>query len=351
MAGTSHFFIGTYTKNAESRGIYSGTLDSMTGALGPLVLAAETPNPSFVALAPGNRFLYAAGEAAESEVSAFSVNTDRTLTPLNSRPSGGASACHVWVDPSGKRVLAANYRGGSISVFGVEDGGGLGERTAFVQYSGSGPNPKRQEAPHAHAIYTSADGKFVYACDLGTDKVFSYHLGEDGSLSPTDPPSASVPPGAGVRHLAFGPGDRFVYAANELGLSVTVFSRDAETGALKPLQTIPLLPEGEASEGSSAAEIVFHPTLPRLYATTRGANRISVFGVLPDGSLERLQVVPSQVAAPRGFDLDPGGRWAVVAGQADNKIAVLGVDPGTGLLSPTEYSASVGTPVCVLFER
>jgi 6-phosphogluconolactonase len=350
LASDATFYLGTYTKSGKSKGIYVGKLDTETGKLGAVELAGEAKSPSFVALSPNQKSLYASLEDGGGSVGAFAVGADGKLKALNIQPSGGAGACHVWVDTTGKNVLAANYGGGSIIVFQTKPDGSLGERTAFVQFEGSGPDKGRQAKPHGHSIYTDATNKFVYSCDLGTDNVWIFKFdAEKGTLTPANPPSGKVPPGAGPRHFALSADGKHAYANNEMGLSVTAFSRDPATGSLTAMQTLPTLPEGANPKGVSTAEIFIHPTGKWLYVSNRAHDTIAVYAIGADGRLTWIENAPAAVKVPRGFGIDPSGKWMVTAGQDDNRIAVLKIDPATGKLSATDQSAEVGSPVCVLF--
>jgi 6-phosphogluconolactonase len=351
LAAPATFYLGTYTRGGKSQGIYVGQLDTATGKLGAIELAAATGNPSFLALSPNGKYLYAVAEAGGGGVAAFAVGADGKLTKLNEQPTGGAGTCHVWVDATGRNVFAANYGGGSLAAFQTKADGSLGERTAFVQLVGSGPNPKRQTKPAGHAIYTDAENKFVYGCDLGSDQVWIFKLdAAKGTLTPTDPPSGRVPPGGGPRHFAIHPSGRYAYTNNEMALSVTAFARDAATGALAPVQTLSTLPEGTPTEGFSTAEIFCHPTGKWLYVSNRGHDTIAVFAIGADGRLTWLEAAPAQVKVPRGFGIDPSGKWIIAGGQNDHRIAVLKIDQATGRLSATGQSAEVGAPVCVIFK-
>ena len=350
MCADALFYIGTYTKSGKSRGVYVSRLDTATGKLGAVELAGEAPSPNFLALSPDGKFLYAAIEAAGGAVASFAVGAEGRLTKLNQQSTGGDGACHVWVDATGRNVLAANYGGGSIACLRANADGSLGERSAFVQFEGSGPNPRRQQKPHGHAIYTDATNRFVHACDLGTDNVWTFRFdAAKGTLTPAEPPSGKVPPGGGPRHLAIHPGGKFAYVNNEMTLSVTAFSRDAETGALTPMQTLPSVPEGTPPAGISTAEIFCHPTGKWLYVSNRGHDTIAVYALAADGKMTWIENAPAQVKVPRGFGIDPSGRWLVAAGQNDDRIAVLKIDPATGRLTDTGQRAEVGSPVCILF--
>jgi len=347
MAQQHTIYFGTYN-GPRSKGIYRSTLHGETGHLSAPELVAEASNPSFLALSPNGRYLYAAIEADGGAVGAWAIGADGELTALNQQSSVGTGACHVWVDATGRNVLVANYGDGSIACLPVREDGSLGACATFVQHTGSGPDLSRQDKPHAHAIYTDPTNAFVYACDLGTDEVKIYRFdAARGTLVPNEPAAGKVPPGAGPRHFALHP-DGFAYANNEMGLSVTVFKRDSATGALTEIETVPTLPDGLVTANMSTAEMFLHPSGQWLYVSNRGPDTITVFRVATDGTLTTVDHVATP-AEPRGFGISPDGRWLVVGGQNDDNIAVLKIDPHTGGLQTTGQTEQVGAPVCVLF--
>ena len=349
-AGVETFYLGTYTAPAGSQGIYSGTLDPDSGKLGSLKLAvAVKKDPTFLALSPDGRFLFAAMSDA---VASFQVQSDGTLLAMNRQPSG-ANTCHVSLDRTGHEIFTAGYDDGSVGAYPVGADGRIGLRTALIALHGSGPNLDRQKGPHAHSVYVDPENHFLYACDLGSDRIGIFRLGDKGQLVPADPPSVTVPPGTGPRHLAFGAGGRLVYVANELGVTTSVFSRNASTGALSSIDTQDNIDPGWP-KGTGSAEIVVHPSGKWLYVSTRLRDMMTVFKINTGANgkpLQREEIVPSPVAFPRSFAIDPTGKWLIVAGQTGNGIAVLKIDPASGRLTPTLEHASVGSPVCVLFEN
>lgn len=351
MAAEIPFYVGTYTKPEGSKGIYRFTLDLESGKLGGGELAAESKNPSFLAMHPSGDFLYAANEMDGSGgVSAFAINEDGTLKLLSQQSSKGAGACHVSVDGGGKNVLVANYGGGNIASLPIADDGSVREATGFVQHTGSSVNPARQKEPHAHSIYTDGDDRFVYACDLGTDKVYVYKFDPaKGELTPNDPAAADLAPGSGPRHLAFHPAGGYAYVINELLNTITVFKHDAEKGALEPIQSVDTLPD-DFEGTSSTAEIFVHPSGRFLYGSNRGHDSIAVYVINEQtGKLNLVDVTPTGGKGPRNFAIDPTGMWLIAANQQSNDIFVFKIDPATGKLTPTEQTAKVGAPVCVVF--
>jgi 6-phosphogluconolactonase len=340
------FYIGTMTDHTGSKGIYLDSIDTDTGKLGAITLAVEAQDPNFLTISPDRSFLFA---ALDKTVGAFKVRADGMLTALNEQSSGGEGPCHVSLDETGRHLFVANYGGGSIACLEIGPTGLIGVRTALVQFTGSGP-AKRQNKSYAHSAYLDPENKFLYSCDLGSDSVWIFKFSGNGrALVPTDPPAAKIPPGSGPRHLTFSSDGHFVYVVNEMGASVTVFRRDAAKGTLTLLETISALLPGTPSTGVTAAEICFHPSGKWLYVSNRGCDVISVFTIASDGSLSLLQNAASVAKFPRSFALDPTGQWLIVAGQKDNRIAVLKIDQATGRLTDTGQTSAVDAPVCVLF--
>ncbi len=355
-AAPVRFYVGTYTGKSPSHGIYTGTVDSETGKLSPLELAAAAPSPNFLALAPDGKTLYANIATNGGSVAAYRVKPDGSLDWLNSLPSGNGG-CHVAVDATGRNVFVANYSAGSLTGFRTLPDGRLEKPTVTIPFTGSGPNLNRQEKPHLHATYFSHDNRHLYACDLGTDNIWQYELNvTNGELHPLQPTSAKVPPGSGPRHLAFSPDGRFAFVNGEMGLDVTTFACDEFTGTLKPLKTVSLLPPDAMTNDLTSAEIFCHPNGRWLYVSIRdvagqGRDELVVFAINKSGELERIQNFSVGVRVARGFGIEPSGRWLIAAGQNDNRIVVVKIDPATGKLSVTEETAKVGAPDCVIFSN
>jgi len=360
-------FVGTYTTKTESKGIYGFEVDADTGKLTPKGVAAETLDPSWVAVHPSGKFLYAANEAGKgSAVSAFAVDAKSAkLTLLNQIPSLGEDPCYLSFDKTGKYLLVANYTSGTIVVFPILADGRLGEHTALLKNSGAtGPNKERQEGPHAHWIETSAHNRFVYVADLGLDRVLIYKFdATKGALTageaqpskaspdtgaPLDPFSATLSPGAGPRHVAFAPDGRFMYALGEIQSTVTVFANHAQT-TYRSVQQISTLPKAFTGR-NDAAEIAVHPNGKFLYASNRGEDTIAMFAIdSQKGTLTHVANVPTQGKEPRHFAIDPTGHFLLAENQNSDTIVEFRIDTTSGKLTPTGEVVHVPSPVCLAF--
>lgn len=351
-AQTHHVYIGTYT-GGESKGIYLLDYDAESGAIESRGLAAEIDNPSFLAQHPTLPVVYAVGELGDGggAISAFRIDAETGMLHLiNRQSSKGDGPCHVAVAPNGRHAAIANYGGGSVALYPLGPDGALAEASAFVQHTGSGPNEQRQTAPHAHAVYFDPASRFLYAADLGIDKMLVYAYGaEDGTLEAREASDGLLAPGAGPRHAAFHPNGRFAYVVNELDNTVSVFSHDLTQGILSPLGSVPTLPEG-FTDTNSTAEIAMHPNGKFVYASNRGHDSIAVFAVHGEsGHLTPLGHVPTGGKTPRNFALDPAGGLLLAANQNSDSVVVFRMDDVTGFPEPTGQSIAIPRPVCVLF--
>jgi len=347
-------FVGTYTNGqSKSKGIYSLQFDETSGQLSAPTLAVESESPSFLAMHPSGRYLYAANEHpsgppnAPGTVSAFSVD-GATLKLINIVSSRGAGPCHVAVDRTGHWLFAANYMGGSIAAFPIQANGALGEASSFFQHTLTSVEP-RQKEPHAHMVVLSPDNRFLLVADLGGDRVFVYRFDErSGKLTLNDPPGGILPPGSGPRHIAFSRDGKLLYVLSELKDTVTTFRWDAGKGALESTDSLSALPFGYSGP-KSGAEIAVHPAGKFLYTSNRGHDSIAMFAIAADGKLTASGHEPTRGKTPRNFAIDPAGKFLLAANQDSSTIAVFRIDEHTGKLAPLGEPVTVPTPVSILF--
>ncbi|MDE2928422.1 MAG: lactonase family protein [Acidobacteriota bacterium] len=347
-------FFGTYTRT-DSEGIYTYRMDPESGALERLSVVSGIESPSFLALHPNGRHLYAVSEIGEFEggktgtVSAYSIDSSSgQLSFLNLQPSQGAIPCHLVVDRTGRTLLLANYSGGSVASFPIDSEGRLGPAISVIQHEGSSVDPVRQTGPRAHSINLDPENRFAVAADLGTDEVLVYRFDAGtGELEPNTPTSVPVDPGGGPRHFAFHPSGRFGYVINEMGSTVTAFRYDGEKGTLDPIQTITTLPEG--FEGvTHTAEVRVHPSGRFLYGSNRGHDSIAIFAIDQEtGRLTARGQEPTRGKTPRNFEIDPTGTWLLAANQDSDSVVVFRIDSQTGALEANGQTADVPMPVCI----
>jgi 6-phosphogluconolactonase len=344
--------VGSYAA-ADQPGIHAFRFDDATGALAPRGSYAGIANPSFLAVHPSGRWLYAASEMSQSWNGApgalWALRLERDpweLQPINQRPSGGDAPCHLQLDTSGKWLLASNYSSGTVAVLPILADGALGEIADLIQHHGSGPHPERQEGPHAHSATLAPDDRFAIVADLGMDELLVYSFdsatGKLGAHAHVD-----TRPGAGPRHVAFHPNGEYVYVANELDNTVSAYHYDAATGALRERQTVETLPDGAPE--NTVADIHVAASGRRVYASNRGHNSIAAFDIQPDGRLDRVAIAACGGDWPRNFALAPGGRHMLVANQYSGEVAVLPLSDDASAIGMPVARAAAAQASCVLF--
>jgi 6-phosphogluconolactonase len=353
-----HVFIGTYTRdegwvNGQGDGIYRASLAEDGSTLGDVQLAAELVNPTFLALSPDRKNLYAVSEIGGGEpgtglVVAYAIGDDASLTEIGRYPTNAYSPCYVLVDETGKFVFVANYQGGVAMVYQRNEDGSL-EISQELIHEGSGPHPN-QTSSHPHMTKISPDNNYLFVPDLGSDKIWSYRIDhEAGTVSKTEQEFAQMAPGAGPRHMDFHPTKNLVYVMNELNSTVSVMEYEPTSGALTEIQSITTLPDS-FDDWNSTADIHMHPNGKYVFASNRGHNSIAVFSVDgEDGTLTALDRVSTEGEFPRNFAIHPSGEFVYAANQNSNSITIFSMDSETGVLKFTGRSLEVPTPVNITF--
>ena len=341
-------YVGTYT-SSTSEGIYVYRMDRLSGEL-RRTSVAKSENPSFLAIHPNKRFLYAVNETSTGAVSAFRIDRQTfELEFLNQQPSQGGDPCHLVVDDRGKSLLLANYTGGNVAVLPIQGDGSLGPATDVEQHEGSGPR-EQQKGPHAHCIRLDRFNRHAFAADLGSDKVMIYRFNAAvGKLEPATQPFASLHQGAGPRHLILHPNGKYLYVINELDSSITTFRYDAAKGSLTAFESVSTLPR-DFSGKSYCADVHVSPSGRFLYGSNRGHNSIVVFAIDPrSGRLTLVEHVSTGGNWPRNFTVDPSGRFLLVANQRSDNVVTFRIDAQTGRLTPTGQITEIPVPVCLQF--
>jgi 6-phosphogluconolactonase len=349
--------VGTQTETGTSRGIYAYRWEPETGELKAAGLAAESDNPTFLAIDAEAKYLYAANEIAKFQgeasgaVSAFAIDREAArLKPINKVLAHGTGTCHVAVDHTGRAAFCANYSGGSAASFVIHYDGQITDAVSHFQYQGHGPNKDRQEAPHAHRVTPSPDDRFLLVNDLGLDCIHIYHLDDaNAKLTPNTPPQWNATPGSGPRALRFHPNGRFAYCIHELVSQVEVLEWDRDKGTLKSVQKVSLIPEDYRGE-TRGGDIVITRDGRFAYAANRNYDCLVSFAVEPkDGKLTMLGRGSCGGKIPRHLALDPTEKWVLVANEQSDVISVLARDEKTGKVAETGKDFPISKPQCLVW--
>ncbi|MCF8262614.1 MAG: lactonase family protein [Melioribacteraceae bacterium] len=350
----SFLYVGTYT-GGESEGIYIYEMDNQTGELSFHYVQKGINNPSYLAIDKSQNLLFAVSEVSDFDksrtgaVSAFKIeSTQQTLQPLNFVKSGGANPCYVSLVENSKTIFVANYTGGNVSSIQYDERGLIDDSRVTIQHQGSGPNKERQEAPHAHFIAPGPSDKYIYAVDLGIDKVNIYKS-RDGEFTKHDPGFVKINSGAGPRHMAFHPSEKFAYVLGELDAQIYAYNYNPKTGGLDSLGSYPTLP-ADFTEFNKCADIHIHPNGNFIYASNRGHNSIVIYKI--DTKTGELSFVGHESVRgdwPRNFVIHPDGKFLLVANKNSSNVVVFEIDAETGKLNFTGEDEKIPEPVCLKF--
>jgi 6-phosphogluconolactonase len=355
FAQSYYLFVGTYT-NKGSKGIYVYKFNSTTGKADWVSNTDSIVNPSYLTIAADNRYIYAVTETATNNtgsVSAFEFDsTSGSLQFINKQTSGGANPCYITTDHNNEYAIVANYTGGSLAVLPIGDDGSLRPYSQLIQHQGTSVNAERQEKPHVHSAVFSPDQQYLFAPDLGTDKVTIYNFkpGSRMPLYPANPAYTISPPGNGPRHFTFHPNNKFAYLIEEM--SGTVVAYKYNNGKLNLIERVAAHPKSyKGSIGS--ADIHISPDGKFLYASNRGdENNIAIFAInATTGKLTAKGYQSTLGIKPRNFALDPTGKFLLVANQDTDNIVVFKRNKQTGLLKEAGDQIKVPTPVCLQFMK
>jgi 6-phosphogluconolactonase (cycloisomerase 2 family) len=347
-------YVGCYTtpdRSGRGKGIAAYRMDADSGDWQPLGLVAEVANPSYLTLHPNHTVLYCVHGGELSDISGFTIDAAHQLEPLGTWPSGGTNPVHLDIHPSARWMVVANYTGATIATLPVQSDGRLGSITDLVKLSGpSGPDPEQQSSPHPHDIPFDPTGSFVLVPDKGLDRVFAFQLDADGGqFVPASPPFSIAEPGAGPRHAAFHPNQRWAYVVNELNSTITAYGFEQGGGGMAPLQTLSSLPD-DVRVRNTGSEILVHPSGRFVYVSNRGHDSVGLFAIdQADGTLRGVAWYPTGGKTPRVIALDPTGRYLYAANQSSDSIVGFGVDESSGALVPTGQIIQTGSPSSLAF--
>ena len=349
QATKHHFFVGTYTKSCDSKGIYVYEFDAETGKCVLKNATENVVNPSFLSLSADRKTIFSVIENGDkSAVSSFSFDAlSGSITQTSTANTVGADPCYIINDD--KNVITANYSGGSISVFEKNRDGRIGTIKQTVKHNGSSTNLKRQTSSHVHMVQFSADKKFVLAADLGTDKIYVYQYFRDSTNEVLKLKSTiNLKKGSGPRHFATCRKGSMLYVLNELSGTISFFEMIGAEFELREEYTV--LAQNYKDE-PRGAHILISADNKFLYASNReSANDISVFRIAKNGRLKFLQRMPTHGTGPRNFTIDPSGKWLLVGNQKTNDVAIFRRDSKTGFLSDSGERIQVCAPVCLVFD-
>ncbi len=331
-------YVGTYT-NGESEGIYQFQFNTETGELNNKLLAAKTDNPSFISYSPNKQFMYAVGEGSTGTVASFKVNKNGTLQLLNKVNSNGSAPCHISINPKGNKAVVSNYMSGNVSLYNINNDGTLNNAYQIFDYSSTG------RVSHAHSAQFFKDK--LYVSDLGINSVYEYKLNNNkANYELISSSIVNLKEKAGPRHFSISKDGQFLYIINEYASTISAVKKVKDK--YKLVNNYSTLSES-FNGTNSCADVHLSQDEKYLYGSNRGENTIVVFNRNKnDGSLRKIQTISTEGDWPRNFNIDPTGKFLLVANQKSNNISVYNIDSASGELSFL-HSSNIPTPVCLEF--
>jgi 6-phosphogluconolactonase len=347
-------YVGTYSTR-ESKGIYVFELNRITGNLKLIQTIQDLESPTFLEIHPTGKYLYSVNRGSIltgenfGSASAYAIDGKTgKLTLINHVSSFGQDPCHIAIDKSGEWAFVSNYNEGTLVVMQILQDGSLGATSDSKKYSGRSVNQSRQDQPRIHSSEVSADNRYVYVSDLGTDKIYTYSIdAQNGKVNPAIKSETMVAVGAGPRHFTIHPTGAFAYSAQELTSTVGVFQIDKITGELTLVRdTLSSLPK-DVLDVNTSADIHVDPQGKFLYISNRGYDAITIYSILEDGSLVLKGHQKTFGKTPRNFLVDRKSKFVWVANQNSDNITIFKLNPKTGLLTYTNQQVRVPSPVCI----
>lgn len=335
--------LGTYTRRV-SEGIYTIELDTEKAEVSGLKLAVKENSPTYLAKSEAGNLYNVTSLDGLGGIGAY----DQEFHFLNAVTESGAPLCYVAVDESRQLVYGANYHKGEVNVYRILDDGSLEATDAVFHQEATGPH-KNQDHAHVHYTDLTPDNRLV-VCDLGTDRVYTYDVSDQGKLTIVSEFVAE--PGTGPRHLVFHPANETIaYLFGELDSTVRVLSYNKSQGSFEEKQKISTLPDDFQGENGGAA-IRISDDGRFVYASNRGHNSIAVFAVSEkDQLLECIQIISTEGDFPRDFALDPTNDYVLSANQNTDNLTLFARNKETGLLELRQKDIYAPECVCVYFEK
>nr|WP_245200487.1 lactonase family protein [Acinetobacter nosocomialis] len=336
-----------------SEGLYQLQVNA-DGTLTP-VKVLKMKSPSWIVKSKDGRFAYTTNEENLGEVTALSVQNGK-VEVLNTVNSHGGHPTHASISLDGKFLFVSNYSAfdkgrGGVAVFPILPNGHLGEMVQNIVFSeGSGHVKGRQESGHAHSTTFSPDGKYLYASDLGNDKVyvFRYNPNKTQPLEADNGRDVTFNHGSGPRHMVFSSDGKHAYVTAEMRSEIVTFN--VQDGYLKKTAELKLVHEDKTPEFKSASGIILSPDGTYVIAANRGSdNKLLVFKIQEDGLLAQPTVYKANGIEPRAFSFDATGKYLYVTNVFTNNISLFRFDAKNGTLKSVGDAAKISTPTDIKF--
>ncbi|MGB5419835.1 lactonase family protein [Algibacter sp.] len=341
-------FVGSFTDKMSGEGIHVYDFNNKTGEVVLKFTLDSVINTSFLKLSPNGKYLYSVLESQmdyHGKVAAFEVDSiNPKLKLINIQDCGGRNPAHLEIDKTGQYLINSNYSDPSLSIFKINKNGSLNKYSQIIRFKDSSIVKDRQESAHIHSSNFSPDNSFLFAQDLGADKIRGFKVVEnkrDSILK--EYRQIRVNPGSGPRHFTFHPNGKYGYGIAELSGKVAAYKY--KDGTLEFVEDY--LSYQQKQDFYRAADIHISPDGNFLYASNRGPEEDSIVIFSINQSTGKLSLVGHEKTYgehPRNFAISPDGAFLLVANQFSDNLVIFKRDMKTGKIRKLPNSISVDNP-------
>lgn len=217
-----------YVLNQGSSNISIFSIDSVRGLLTAVGSSVAVPaNPQFLVVSPTSAFLYV---SAATQISAFAINSDGTLTPVGAF-TAGTDIRGMVIDPKGQFLYAADRGANQVASFSIQGSGALTTVSGSPFAAGTQPV----------MVAIDATGTFLYTADTGSNTTSAYKT-SSGALTPVSGSPFSTA-GSGVTNptpvfVTVDATNQFLYVGNTGSRDVMAFTINSTNGTLNGTLTV-----------------------------------------------------------------------------------------------------------------
>ena len=344
MKGKYMAYVGSYSYTGKAKGITVFDVDVEKGQF-QYRCEMEVDNSSYVIASSDGKTLYS---IADEGVVAFRILENGSLARLNSASIRGMRGCHLCTDAEDKYVFVSGYHDGKATVLSLNPDGSVGSIVDGVFDKGYGSVAERNFRPHVTCTRRTPDGKYVTSVDNGIDQVRIYRFTEkEQKLKQVDAIRCDLE--SAPRHFRFSADGRFIYLIYELKTKIDVFSY--KTGERAPIiekiQTVSTTSTENPGVMTAACAMRLSWDQKYLYCSNAGENTVSVFSRDEEtGLLTRLCCLPVSGEYPKDIAVFPDSRHIVSVNHESGSLSFFTVDYEKGLMVMSGRSIPVNEPNC-----
>ncbi len=287
----------------------------------------------------------AAGGKENGELIALEILPDGSLRELNRVPLEVDHFCSLAISKDGRTLLGASFGRGVVASYRLNEDGSIRELVSNVTLPRF-PRGKSDIA-RAHDVEFNHDETLAFVPDIANNRVYVFDVdAKTGALSQRS--FVTSDSFLGPRHLIPNVDSSIFYVLNQKGSSIVAFRHDGD-GGLSEFQAIPTIPSDYDGPQNHSAEILLHPNGKFLYASNRNHDSLAGYRIGDDGTLTKLQSIPTGGESPWSFVFDSTGEYLICSNLKSDNLVVFQIDQVAGELRRLEGEITIPEPNSVVF--